>query len=220
MIMKKILLSMVVLLTLGGNTEVVAQRHRHTPRVELSDSAKVGIEAYSDTSSVAAVDYSADADNAGVDETDMYSPVRFSDPISWLNFLFSSSMFGMVAGIFVLLLLLCIFFSPIIILVLILRYMIRRHKDRVRLTEMAMEHGHMLTDEQMPLSRKSPDYMWRRGVRNVSIGIGLMLFFWFLGAKALVGIGGLVACLGAGQMFMVRYNYDSKFGRKRNEEEQ
>ena len=218
--MKKILLSMVVLLALGGNVEVVAQHHRHTPRVELSDSVKEGIEAYSDTSSVAAENYNADADSAGVDEIDMYSPARFSDPISWLNFMFSSSMFGMVAGIFVLLLLLCIFFSPIIILILILRYMIRRHKDRVRLTEMAMEHGQMLTDEQMPLSCKSPDYMWRRGVRNVSIGIGLMLFFWFLGVRAFVGIGGLVACLGAGQMFMVRYNYDSKFGRKRDEEKQ
>ena len=44
-----------------------------------------------------------------------------------------------------------------------------------------------------------------------------MIFFWFLGAESLAGIGGLIACLGAGQMFMVRYNYNTKFGRKDND---
>ena len=62
--------------------------------------------------------------------------------------------------------------------------------------------------------------MWRRGIRNVSIGIGLMLFFWFLGAEPLVGIGGLVACLGAGQMFMVRYNYNNKFGSRKFDDDE
>lgn len=109
---------------------------------------------------------------------------------------------------------------PLIIVVLLIRFLVKRHNDQVRLAEMAMESGQPISDEQMPLSKKSPDYMWRRGIRNVSIGIGLMLFFWFLGAEPLVGIGGLVACLGAGQMFMVRYNYKNKFGRRKFDDDE
>lgn len=103
---------------------------------------------------------------------------------------------------------------PLIIVALIIRYLVKRDKENIRLAEKAMEKGKPLNEEQMPLSKKSPDYMWRRGIRNVSIGVGLMVFFWFLGAESLAGIGGLVACLGVGQMVMVRYNYNGKFGQR------
>lgn len=206
---------MVVLMALGGSVEATAQRHRHTPRVEVADSTSKNesIEAYSDTSSVAAA--SSDVDDNDDDDAYKYSPSRFSDPFSWLGYMIDG--FGGIVAFIVVLFVFCLLLSPLIVLVLILRYIVRRHNDRVRLAEMAMEHGQPLSDEQLPLSRKSPEYMWRRGVRNVSIGVGLMLFFWFLGASALVGIGGLWACLGAGQMFMVRYNYNSTFGRKKND---
>jgi len=116
--------------------------------------------------------------------------------------------------------LLC-FLAPIIVVLLVIRYFMRRHKDRVRLAEMAMENGEPFTDELKPLSKKSPEYMWRRGVRNTSIGAGLMIFFWFFGMQSLMGIGALVACIGLGQMFMVKYNYDSKMPwQKRDDEDE
>ena len=116
--------------------------------------------------------------------------------------------------------LLC-FLAPIIVVLLVIRYFMRRHKDRVRLTEMAMEKGEPFSDELKPLSKKSPEYMWRRGVRNTSIGAGLMIFFWFFGMQSLMGIGALVACIGLGQMFMVKYNYDSKMPwQKRDDEDE
>ena len=217
--MKKIIISLAVLLAVGSAVPVDAQRHRHTPRttaVATSTSAAQtddgAVEAYSDTTSV---DTAATADDNGAldDSDDLYNPSRYSDPFSWIVAMFSSGV-GSVMAILVILLVLLFFLMPLIILILLIRYFVRRHNDRVRLAEMAMQQGYPLSDEQMPLSRKSPEYMWRRGVRNVSIGAGLMLFFWFLGASPLVGIGGLVACLGLGQMFMVRFNYDSHFGRK------
>ena len=229
--MKKILLSMAVLLMLGSPAQVSAQRHRHTPRTEVTsqqrhdktgknaaaDKPDEGIEAYSDTSSVVPAD--SDAYDAGfampVDDSNRFNPSRFDDPFSWLASL-STSFVGVVIAIFVILLVLLFLLMPFIILLLIIRYFIRRHNDRVRLAEKAMETGQPLSEEEMPLGEKSPEYMWRRGVRNVSIGLGLMLFFWFLGMESLIGIGGLIAIMGAGQMFMVRYNYNSKFGRKKD----
>ena len=110
---------------------------------------------------------------------------------------------------------------PLIILLLIIRYFVRRHKDRVRLAEMAMDRGVPLPEEQAPLLNSRAQYMWRRGVRNTSIGAGLMIFFWFFGMQSLMGIGALVACIGLGQMFMVKYNYDSKMPwQKRDDEDE
>ena len=234
--MKRILLSMALLLTLGSTAPVSAQRHRHTPRTESvaqqpgvkdkkapadnafgTKQADEGIEAYSDTSSVAEEDTTGYASADAADDSD-YGPARSNDPLAWLAAQ-STSFGGVLIAIVVLLFVLIFLLAPLIVVLFIIRYFIRRHNDRVRLAEKALETGQPLTEEEMPLSRKSPEYMWRRGVRNVSIGLGLMLFFWFLGAESLIGVGGLIAILGGGQMFMVRYNYDSHFGRRKDMEE-
>lgn len=195
---------------LGSAVPMEAQRHRHTPRTAVVDDRKAdnGIEAYSDTSStVQPIDTTA------------YDATTDADDINDSNrFLGTSGFVGIVITILLLGVVLLFLFMPLIIVLLILRYMVRRHNDRVRLAEKAIEHGQPIGEGEMPLSKKSPDYLWRRGVRNVSIGAGLALFLWLLGADSLVGIGLLVACLGLGQMFMVRYNYNSKFGRKKEEQ--
>ena len=221
--MKKILLSLVAVMLLGSTVPMEAQRHRHTPCTTVVDDTKAdnGIEAYSDTSSTAqpldTADYSTTADADDINDSNRFDPSRFSDPFSWFAFLGTSGFVGILLTILLLGVGLLFLFMPLIIVLLIMRYMVRRHNDRVRLAEKAMEQGQPISEGEMPLNKKSPDYLWRRGVRNVSIGAGLALFFWFLGADPLVGIGLLVACLGLGQMFMVRYNYNSKFGRKKEE---
>lgn len=222
--MKKILLSLVAVMLLGSTVPMEAQRHRHTPRTTVVDDTKAdnGIEAYSDTSSTAqpldTAAYSTTTDADDVNDSNRFDPSRFSDPFSWFAFLGTSGFVGILITVLLIGVVLLFLFMPLIIVLLIIRYLVRRHNDRVRLAEKAMEQGQPIGESEMPLNKKSPDYLWRRGVRNVSIGAGLALFFWFLGADSLVGIGLLVACLGVGQMFMVRYNYDSKF--KRKEEEQ
>lgn len=221
--MKKILLSLVAVMLLGSAVPMEAQRHRHTPRTTVVDDTKDdnGIEAYSDTSSTAqpldSTAYSTSDDADDINDSNRFDPSRFSDPFSWFAFLGTSGFVGILLTILFLGVGLLFLFMPLIIVLLIMRYMVRRHNDRVRLAEKAMEQGQPISEGEMPLNKKSPDYLWRRGVRNVSIGAGLALFFWFLGADPLVGIGLLVACLGLGQMFMVRYNYNSKFGRKKEE---
>ena len=222
--MKKILFSLVAIMLLGSTVPMEAQRHRHTPRTTVVDDTKAdkGIEAYSDTSSTAqpfdSAAYSTSDDADDINDSNRFDPSRFSDPFSWFAFLGTSGFVGILITVLLIGVVLLFLFMPLIIVLLIIRYLVRRHNDRVRLAEKAMEQGQPLGESEMPLNKKSPDYLWRRGVRNVSIGAGLALFFWFLGADSLVGIGLLVACLGVGQMFMVRYNYDSKF--KRKEEEQ
>lgn len=174
------------------------------------DGGDEGIEAYSDTAStVNAADTASYAPATPDDAYDRFSPRHFDDPFSWFAYLCSASFWGVLFTILFVGLLLLLLLSPLVIVLLIIRYIIRRHNDRVRLAEKAMESGQPM-DEQLPLSRRSPEYMWRRGVKNVSVGVGLMLFFWFLGAETVVGIGGLIACMGAGQMFMARHSVDGR----------
>lgn len=241
--MKKTILSMAMLLTLSATVPALAQKHRHTPRTQMVDKQKdtkadaanaasqkdEGVEAYSDTTSTDNDSVSVTSmpgwKSQVVDDTNDLDPSRFGDPFSWLSHLFTTA-FGGFLGTIIVLVFLIFLFMPLIIVLLIIRYFVRRHKDRVRLAEMAMERGVPLPEEQAPLTEKQTpllnsraEYMWRRGVRNTSTGVGLMIFFWCLGANPLVGIGGLVACIGLGQMFMVKYNYDSKLTWKHKNEE-
>lgn len=231
--MKKTIISMAMLLTLSATVPALAQKHRHTPRTQMVDKQKdtkadaasqedEGVEAYSDTTSTdndnASVTNMPGWNSQNVDDTNDLDPSHFDDPFSRISHRFTTA-FGGFLGTIIILASLVFLFMPLIIVLLIIRYFVRRHKDRVRLAEMAMEKGVPLTEEQAPLLNSRAQYMWRRGVKNTSIGVGLMIFFWCLGAKPLVGIGGLVACIGLGQMFMVKYNYDSKLTWKRKNEE-
>lgn len=167
-----------------------------------------GIEAYSDTSSTSSSGYNAQ--KISVDDSNRYNPARFTDPFSWIAFMCTSSFWGVLLTIFVMVLIFLFLAMPFILVVVIVRYQVRRHNDRVRLAEMAMKQGRPLDEIKMGMNRNSRSYMWRRGVRNLALGVGLVLFFWCLGEEPLVGIGGLVACMGAGQMFMARNRYDAK----------
>ncbi|WP_278775857.1 DUF6249 domain-containing protein [Leyella stercorea] len=222
--MKKTIFLMAMLLTLSAAApmaSVAQQSNRNRPHTQMVDKKdkdaadEEGIVAYSDTVTAD----TASAANGGA-TFDNDAPVSRDELLSFYN-----SLPGWIIKFFLIVcvfvpMLLC-FLAPIIVVLLVIRYFMRRHKDRVRLAEMAMEKGEPFTDELKPLSKKSPEYMWRRGVRNTSIGAGLMIFFWFFGMQSLMGIGALVACIGLGQMFMVKYNYDSKMPwQKRDDEDE
>lgn len=222
--MKKTIFLMAMLLALSAAAPMASaapQSHRNRPHTQMVDKKdkdaadEEGIVAYSDTVTAD----TASAANGGA-TFDNDAPVSRDELLEFYN-----SLPGWIVKLFLILcvfvpMLLC-FLAPIIVVLLVIRYFMRRHKDRVRLTEMAMEKGESFNDELKPLSQKSPEYMWRRGVRNTSIGAGLMILFWFFGMQSLMGIGALVACIGLGQMFMVKYNYDSKMPwQKRDDEDE
>lgn len=222
--MKKTIFLMAMLLTLSVAAPMASaaqQSHRNRPHTQMVDKKdkdatdEEGVVAYSDTVTAD----TASAANGGA-TFDNDAPVSRDELLSFYN-----SLPGWIVKLFLIVcvfvpMLLC-FLAPIIVVLLVIRYFMRRHKDRVRLAEMAMEKGEPFNDELKPLSKKSPEYMWRRGVRNTSIGAGLMIFFWFFGMQSLMGIGALVACIGLGQMFMVKYNYDSKMPwQKRDDEDE
>lgn len=161
--------------------------------VAKADSMEDGIEAFSDTTQAIAQTTTNNVDNWDSD--------NYDDPFAWLVAL-TASTGGILLAIFIVLMVLLFILFPFIIFALLLRFIIKRHNDRVTLAEKAMENGQPIPDEIMSIDKQSEDYMWKRGIRNVAIGLGIMVMFWIWNADTLTGIGALIFCYGIGQMII------------------
>lgn len=161
--------------------------------VAKADSMEDGIEAFSDTTQAIAQTTTNNVDNWDSD--------NYDNPFAWLVAL-TASTGGILLAIFIVLMVLLFILFPFIILALLLRFIIKRHNDRVTLAEKAMENGQPIPDEIMSIDKQSEDYMWKRGIRNVAIGLGIMVMFWMWNADTLTGIGALIFCYGIGQMII------------------
>ena len=214
--MKQKLLIFVLMMTLGTMVVNAQPKHRHhavatQTAVAADTTAKDEIEAFYDTKSdVAEEDYSA--------EEDMVSPPvsidfddfdDFNNMPEWVLKLVGGSigMLGILAAIFTIFVLLL----PFIVAVLVLRYLVRRHNDRVMLAQKAMETGQPIPEELVSTDKQSDEYLRRRGIRNIWIGIGMGMMFGIWGADMLTGVGVLVLCYGIGQVMIARSS------RKKNE---
>ncbi|MBQ2216172.1 MAG: hypothetical protein II416_07835 [Prevotella sp.] len=161
--------------------------------VAKADSMEDGIEAFSDTTQAIAQTTTNNVDNWDSD--------NYDNPFAWLVAL-TASTGGILLAIFIVLMVLLFILFPFIILALLLRFIIKRHNDRVTLAEKAMENGQPIPDEIMSIDKQSEDYMWKRGICNVAIGLGIMVMFWIWNADTLTGIGALIFCYGIGQMII------------------
>ncbi|MBQ6209416.1 MAG: hypothetical protein IJK42_06555 [Prevotella sp.] len=172
---------------------------------EVADSMEGALEAFSDTTETAVENGFDDEDYeehfSYVSDDIDWNPDHYDSPWAWLLAI-TASTFGIIVVIIVLMLVLLFLLLPFIILALILRLIIKRHNDRVTLAEKAMESGQPIPESLQGIDKQSNDYLWKRGIRNAAIGMGLMLMFWIWDANTLVGIGALVLCYGVGQMIM------------------
>ena len=122
---------------------------------------------------------------------------------SWLRHLGGS--FGAKAfAIVVLFTVLFFILLPVIIVIMVLRHIIKRHNDKVALAEKAVENGQPIPEELLRVDKQSSEYLWKTGIRHVAIGVGLMVMFGIWGSETLIGIGGLIVCLGIGQLVMAK----------------
>ena len=67
-----------------------------------------------------------------------------------------------------------------------------------------METGQPIPQEFIRTEQQTDDYLWKKGIKNTALGLGLVAFFYCLGADPLVGIGWLVALFGVGQAVIAR----------------
>ncbi len=215
-----------------------AQQHRHTPRTTIVDD-KAKQQAANDSAAAAqaaqpdaAVAYS---DTTSIDEEEDYQPsayrVQYQSQWEDEDKEFAEHIFDKLAesGHYIVAIVFIIFIgAPISILIMILYFINRNRRDRIRLAEKAIEHGQPIPGTERIVYREAKPKAERRctsaprsaaerkeytydedlrtrGIKHLAIGLGLMvccLTFWqndFFG-----GIGFLIACFGAGQYYMAR----------------
>lgn len=215
----KHLLGLVALFCVITLSPVMAQgKHRHHAAIEqkadAQDDKEVNV-AYSDTTSTAfgnaadtdVADDDAD-DSAGYTYTLSSNPLNmdhFDNPLAFFVALFGAGFGGIMLALLILLVILLVFLSPLIVAYLIYRLLKSLHNDKVRLTEKAIASGRPIAKSSSTTVYGSTDQeLWNKGVKNVALGLGLIMLFGFWGAYALCGIGALIMCLGIGKMVIAR----------------
>lgn len=198
--MKRYLIIILLAGALLAPVTIQAQKHRHHPQVvnptSLPDDT-AGIVAYSDTTSVdtAGTSLPASVDN-DFDDEDVYVD---NFPLNDLKDMFGVGVGGTIIAILVILVMLLIAIAPFLVVIFIVYLVFKNRRQRYELAEKAMSSGQQIPQELVRTERQSDDYLWKKGIKNIFVGIGLAILFKCLGADPLTGIGWLVALYGVGQ---------------------
>lgn len=194
--MKKqiITLAACALLALGFTTETAAgtaAAQAVAPAALAADTA--GIDAYSDTTDTAV---------AVIPQGATYSVSMDSDSMEEV----ARRMMGFTgeAAIAIVAILVIFFLAPVGVLALLFWFIYKNRKQKLRLAEMAMAKGQPLPDSLAPGRLEPAELVWRKGIRNVSIGLGLACLFAFMEWGWAIGIALFVAIYGGGQMVIAR----------------
>lgn len=190
-----------MLLTLGITVPAMAQAQQKQEQQELVDStAKDALEAFSDTT-MEAVD---SAINRNINIVDDWDDDEDAGPI-FKKFMREVNANGLVGMFFAMMVVLVIFvISPLVIFGLLLYFIFRNRRQKMRLAEMAMQNGQPIPDQLL----REPDFgdtaTYQSGMRQLFLGIGLMIFLGFTAGKIGVGIGALVFFIGLGKVIIAR----------------
>ena len=221
MTMKKVLLTLALLLTLTTGMEAAGQKHRHTPRQEKVDSTnKDAVVVYSDTTSM---DTMTTTKHKGkVTITTPTSPWSSNTVTyemddenfgSMLKHLFVDMDSNGIVGMFFVLGVLLILFvlAPVLIIIALFYFINKNRKEKMRLAQMAMQQGQPIPDQLLKENPIDSDDEYQKGMRQCFVGVGLMVFLGYAAGQVGFGIGALVFCIGLGKVFA------SKTAQKRND---
>jgi Flp pilus assembly protein TadB len=178
--MKKAILTLALIMSIGATQVSLASsapKHRYHPTTQQVDKqaspaaakqedkqAAAGqasaaqddeaIAAYSDTTATDTSDYADVDDNDNRSYHSKYSLGNYDDPFDFIGSVFGGGALSVII-IFCIIFGLLFVFAPLIIVFLVIRYLIRRHNDRMKLAEMAMEKGINVPESDRPIDKQS-----------------------------------------------------------------
>lgn len=183
----------------------VATQAKHRAASATADSVysananQKGIDAYSDTSST------VDATDSMAQSVTVYHNGKkiTSDCDSIIQAILNGTL-GAGGTLLFLVISFCAFvclLAPFIVFIFLMKFLINRHNKRIELASKAMEKGMPIPELAKPLKSESSEDYWKRGVKNLSLGIGMAIMFSFMhNASIFVGCSLMLACYGIGQM--------------------
>ena len=219
--MKKYLIALTLLLALGTNDPVAAQTQKSRQQHELGDSTRqhAGLEAFSDTTD-------AYEDSIIAASTNSHVSVEWDgeDAQEAFGGFMRQLKADDIAGMFFVLAVVLIVFviSPLVIFGLLLFFIFRNRKQKMKLAQMAMQNGQPIPDQLLNERQGTTDdkYAYQSGMRQLFLGIGLMIFLGFTIGKIGVGIGALVFFIGLGKVIIGRKSNNDLNGQYFNSQNQ
>ena len=200
--MKKYLVAMTMMMTLGMGLTATAQGHQTKDEQELVDSTHQNdqLEAYSDTTG------SRTHDSTVVSSQHRIGGGHVVIDNDLANNLFKNiGIEGMMGMGFVLMVLIIIFvLAPVLILAVLLFFIYKNRKQKMKMAEMAMRQGQPIPDELLVDHKETDDELWQKGLRQTFLGVGLLAFFGYVGSTLGIGIGILVTVIGLGKLAIVK----------------
>ena len=206
--MKKVLITLTMLLALGMGVQAAGQKHRHTPQQELTDStSKGGVEVFSDTTSSDTVIRASKGHvtiNTPMGSHSWDYDVKDDDDFGSIFHNAFSDMRGKdLAGILLILGIMLIIFvlAPVLIIIALFYFINKNRKEKMRLAQMAMQQGQPIPDQLLNDNPVNTDDEYQKGMRQCFVGVGLMIFLGYAAGSVGFGIGALVFCIGLGKVF-------------------
>ena len=197
--MKKQLITTTLLLTLAASVPTVATAQQQPQPQELVDSMEQTdeLEAYSDTTDTTSYDTTMVSPGhrmGGFTNSNMLNDIF--DGVGEQNFMWM---------IFAMVFLILIFvIAPIVIFVILLYFIFRNRKQKMKLAEMAMQNGQPIPDQLLEDQKEDNDVLWQKGMRQTFLGIGLMFFLGYTAGEVGFGIGALITAIGVGKLIIVK----------------
>ena len=111
--------------------------------------------------------------------------------------------------VFFLVLILIFIVAPIALIGLILFFVYKSRKDKMRLMEMAVKNGKPLPPHIVSPIANRDDYLWNKGIKQMFLGAGLAILLYFILGKFGIAIGALILLIGCGNL-VIGYNARQK----------
>lgn len=199
--MKKYLIVLTLLLTLGATAPAAAQTQQRHQQKELVDSTKLDeLEAFSDTTEAYEDSIIASSSHYSYNVwDDEDAKGLFGNILRQLNADDIAGMFFALAIILIIFVL-----SPLVIFGLLLYFIFRNRKQKMKLAQMAVQNGQPIPDQLLNEQLSDDADTYQKGMRQVFLGIGLMVFLGITAGKVGLGIGALVFFIGLGKVLISR----------------
>jgi len=124
---------------------------------------------------------------------------------SWRSVLHEMDADDVAGMIFALCVLLIIFvLAPLFIIGLLIYFILRNRKQKMKLAEMAIQNGQPIPEQLLEERQDDEEELWRKGMRQTFLGIGLMVFLGYTAGTVGFGIGALVTAIGVGKLAIVK----------------
>ncbi len=216
--MKRLFIAIALACALTAPTRMDAQKHRHNPNlVQATTTADTaGVEAYSDTTSF---DSSRTAAASGNDSWDDDENYNVSTPWDDIKDMVGIGIGGTVLGTIAIIVFVVIILAPFFIIGLIIYLIAKNRNQKYKLAEKAMESGQQIPEQLLRTEQQSDEYLWRKGIKNIFLGIGLTIFFSYMHMGEFSGIGWLVCFYGIGQAVISKTSASKRERRERRERE-